>query len=183
MLSLSHYKLIGLVTCQCLMGDCGSISRILVLWRRSIAPWLKKVPLLGPAMDWYWPSPTREPHLSSQDGIGGTIDYLARNITAGLVLPFIAYAFGLIFFRSVPNHTKRILLVRQSLCCADAVSLICCFLHPGWNYVLLFQDTCQGVFEATGVPEAGLEESPQHHRLMSCTHLCIVTTYTYCCAS
>ena len=71
------------------------------------------MPLLGAAVDWYWPSPTREPHLSSQDGIGGTIDYLARNITAGLVLPFIAYTVGLIFFRSVPNHTKRILLVRD----------------------------------------------------------------------
>jgi hypothetical protein len=89
--------------------------RLLNFWRRAVSPQIKSAPLFGryldAAMEWLWPSPTREPHLATQDGLTGTIDNLARNITAGLSLPFIAYAVGIIFKSVVHDHTKRILLV------------------------------------------------------------------------
>ncbi len=83
------------------------------MWRSSISPWIKTIPFVGAAVEWFWASPTREPHISTKDGLSGTIDNLARNMTAGLILPFIAYAVGIICFQSFSqNHTKRILLVK-----------------------------------------------------------------------
>ena len=72
------------------------------------------MPLVGSAVEWIWSPPSRVPHLSTLDGLSGTIDYLARNITSGLMLPFIAYALGVTCFqRFSQSHTKRVLLVRE----------------------------------------------------------------------
>ncbi len=81
---------------------------------------LSYVPLLGGYIDWIWPTPCREPLQSSQDGLGGSMDYLARSMSAGLLLPFAAYLVGFCFRSVTKSNTKRIILVccEVHLCCA-----------------------------------------------------------------
>lgn len=100
------------MTCLPIIIDlCTFNYRILALWRSSISPWIKSVCVLGSLVEWFWPTPSRVPHISTQEGLGGTVDYFTRSLSAGLLLPFIAYAVGILFHPVTENHTKRIIMV------------------------------------------------------------------------
>jgi len=86
-------------------------GRILRYWRSSVSPTLSKLPLIGQVIDWLWPTPTREPLHTGADGLGGSIDFLARNISSGLLLPFAAFVVGRVCFRSVKSNYGRVVLV------------------------------------------------------------------------
>ena len=88
---------------------------MLVYWRSSVSPALSSVPVLGRILNWLWPTPTRVPRDTSQSDLGGAVDYLARSMSVGLLLPFAAYYTGKFCFKSVENGLKRMLLVSTIL--------------------------------------------------------------------
>lgn len=71
--------------------------------------------LLGPLVERLWPSPAREPHISTQEGLMGSLDYFTRSIGAGLLFPFIAYAVGLLFRNVIHGQARRTIVVSQLL--------------------------------------------------------------------
>ena len=91
---------------------CPLPHRALHLWRTSVSPVLPQLPLVGKSIEWLWPTPTREPLASSQDGLGGAIDVMARSIGSGLLLPFVAYFVGHYCFKSIASNATRVVLVR-----------------------------------------------------------------------
>ena len=90
------------------------------LWRKKVSPRLSVAPLIGGIIEYLWPTPIREPHQSSQ-GPGNPVELLARNISAGLLLPFAAYLTGKTFFKWVKSTPKQVALV--------------CHYRSGWWYV------------------------------------------------
>lgn len=86
-------------------------NRVLVYWRSSVSPVLSTLPVFGKILNWLWPTPTRVPRDTSQSDLGGAVDYLARSMTVGLLLPFAAYYTGKLCFKSMENGLKRMLLV------------------------------------------------------------------------
>ena len=86
-------------------------NRVLVYWRSSVSPVLSTLPVFGKILNWLWPTPTRVPRDTSQADLGGAVDYLARSMTVGLLLPFAAYYTGKLCFKSMENGWKRMLLV------------------------------------------------------------------------
>ena len=86
-------------------------DKTLLLWRQNISPVIPQIPVLGPIIGYFWPSLTREPCITRQNGMSSTLDYLARSISGGLMLPFMGYIAGRLFFKSKRNPIQRILLV------------------------------------------------------------------------
>ena len=86
-------------------------ERALQHWRTTVSPKLSQLPLIGRVIDWFWPTPTRQPLHSGADGLGGSIDFLARSFGAGLLLPFAAFVVGRVCFQSTKNSYKRVVLV------------------------------------------------------------------------
>ena len=86
-------------------------ERVLQYWRTTISPKLSQLPLVGWLIDWFWPTPIRQPLHSGADGLGGSIDFLARSFSAGLLLPFAAFIVGRVCFQSTKNSYKRVVLV------------------------------------------------------------------------
>ena len=86
-------------------------ERALQYWRTTISPKLSQLPLVGWLIDWFWPTPIRQPLHSGADGLGGSIDFLARSFSAGLLLPFAAFIVGRVCFQSTKNSYKRVALV------------------------------------------------------------------------
>ena len=86
-------------------------ERALQHWRTTVSPKLSQLPLIGRLIDWFWPTPTRQPLHSGADGLGGSIDFLARSFGAGLLLPFAAFVVGRVCFQSTKNSYKRVVLV------------------------------------------------------------------------
>lgn len=85
-------------------------GRVLSYWRSIVSPVLSTLPLFGNLLNWLWPTPTRVPRDTSQSDLGGTVDYVARSMTVGLLLPFAAYYTGKFCFKSMENGFKRMLL-------------------------------------------------------------------------
>lgn len=85
-------------------------GRALNVWRANVSPLLPRLPLVGRPIEWLWPTPTRKPLASSQDGLGGAIDVMARSISSGLLLPFIAYFVGGYCFKSVSSNATRVFM-------------------------------------------------------------------------
>ena len=88
------------------------LCRALLFWQQNMSSVLSQTPVIGQLIDWFWPTPARAPMPSSQSGIGGTIDYIARSVSAGLLLPFAAYLVGRICFRFVKSNLRKVVLVR-----------------------------------------------------------------------
>jgi hypothetical protein len=84
-------------------------GRGIALWRREISPWLSEVPLVGGLIETVWPTPIRVPYASSQ-GPESPVERLARSLSAGLLLPFAAYATGKTLFRWVKSTPKQVAL-------------------------------------------------------------------------
>ena len=102
--------------------------RILSLWRNSLSHWVRSVRLFGSLVERIWPTPNREPHISTQEGLMGSMDYLCRCLCAGLLFPFVAYAVGYLFRNVIKTRTGRTILVMinvlvNNICCTH---LECC---------------------------------------------------------
>lgn len=82
------------------------------MWRREISPRLSGVPFVGRLIEKVWPTPIRAPYTSSQ-GPESPVERLARSLSAGLLLPFAAYATGKILFRCIKSTPKQVALVRE----------------------------------------------------------------------
>lgn len=85
--------------------------RLLQVWREEVSPQISTLPVVGGFIDWMWPTPTRQPLPPSQSGLSGSMDYLARSMSAGLLLPFAAYIVGLGFTSVTKNNAQRVILV------------------------------------------------------------------------
>lgn len=86
--------------------------RGIAIWRREISPRLSEVPFIGGLIEAVWPTPVRVPYASSQ-GPGSPVERLARSLSAGLLLPFAAYATGKLLLRSVKSTPKQVALVSR----------------------------------------------------------------------
>ena len=91
------------------------------MWRREISPRLSEVPVIGGLIEAMWPTPVRVPYPSSQ-GPESPVERLARSLSAGLLLPFAAYATGKTLFRCLDSTPKQVALV--SVCIDKCVVLI-----------------------------------------------------------
>ena len=92
-------------------------DKTLSVWRKKISPVISKMPILGSIINYFWPEMKREPFANQNSGgsIIITIDYLARSIASGLMLPFLGYLFGkTLFGKTKLNTFQRTLLVTNS---------------------------------------------------------------------
>lgn len=89
-------------------------ARGIALWRREISPRLSEVPLVGGLIEKVWPTPIREPYMSSQ-GPDSPVERLARSLSAGLLLPFAAYATGKTLFKCIKSTPRQVALVSVPL--------------------------------------------------------------------
>jgi hypothetical protein len=90
-------------------------EKTLKLWRNKISPFMSQVPIVGRVMEYFWPSLTREPFAGNRNGdsMGSTLDYLARSIAGGLLLPFCGYLIGMTIFKPKMNIFYKTLIVRE----------------------------------------------------------------------
>ena len=87
-------------------------EKTLLLWRKKVSPFISQLPVFGSIINYLWPSLTREPFIGNQmGGVASTVDYLARSISGGLMLPFVGYAIGRTLFKSRTSNVERTLLV------------------------------------------------------------------------
>ncbi len=103
------------------------------MWQENVSPTLSRIPCVGRLIDWFWPTPTRAPLPSSQSGMGGTIDYIARSVSAGLLLPFAAYFVGRFCFKSVSksNPRKVVLVSGRELLYLQLQPIVARLFHTG----------------------------------------------------
>ena len=87
-------------------------EKTLVVWRKSISPKISKLPMFGSVMEYFWPKPHRVPVVSRPSGFVSTIDFIARSITGGLMLPFIGYVIGQVAFKNFKHtNVQKVMLV------------------------------------------------------------------------
>lgn len=88
-------------------------EKALLLWRKRLSPYICHIPVLGQIVNYFWPTLTREPLIGSQSGgVGVTVDYLARSVSGGLMLPFVGFLIGKILFKTRPSNVlQRTMLV------------------------------------------------------------------------
>lgn len=92
-------------------------DKTLLLWRQKVSPTLPKIPLFGRVITYFWPPMTREPfsrYRPTDNGMIGVMDYLARSITGGLLLPFMGYLLGKFLLKTKGNVFQRTLVVSYS---------------------------------------------------------------------
>lgn len=87
-------------------------GRGLVYWRANVSPVLSKTPLIGRVVNYLWPAPPREPYVSPQTGLSSSIDFMARSLAGGLLLPVVAYYIGKVIFKK-SGSIKRLVLVSE----------------------------------------------------------------------
>lgn len=87
-------------------------GRGLVYWRAKVSPVLSRIPVLGKVINYMWPTPPREPYVSQPSGLSSSIDFLARSVTGGLMLPLVAYYIGRSMFKKA-GSVQRIMLVSK----------------------------------------------------------------------
>lgn len=87
-------------------------GRGLRYWRARVSPLLSRIPLLGRVINYIWPTPPREPYVSQPIGLASSIDFLARSVTGGLMLPVVAFYIGRAAFKK-NNNLHQILLVSE----------------------------------------------------------------------
>lgn len=118
-LILSHpYRIFSCTNCAALSAYiimyvdalCTIHCRGIAMWRREISPRLSEIPLVGELIETVWPTPMRVPYASSQ-GPESPVERLARSLSAGLLLPFAAYATGKTLFKWVKGTPKQVALV------------------------------------------------------------------------
>ena len=85
-------------------------GRGLRYWRAKISPLLSRIPILGRIINYWWPTPPREPHVSPPSGLSSSIDFLARSVSGGLLLPVVAYYIGRAAFKKT-GSVQQIILV------------------------------------------------------------------------
>lgn len=130
------------------------------MWRREISPRLSEVPVVGGLIEKVWPTPIRVPYTSSQ-GPESPIERLARSLSAGLLLPFAAYATGKSLFRCVRSTPKQVVLVSVPLY-MSVVRLLPPSASPpytGWCGLLCFKDTIEDVPSPAGVSATRFQKS------------------------
>ena len=47
----------------------------------KVSPLLSRIPILGRVINYWWPTPPREPHVSPPSGLSSSIDFLARSVS------------------------------------------------------------------------------------------------------